>query len=222
MPGIFVTATGTDVGKTYVSAGLIRAGRRAGLVMDALKPVLSGFTVETTAGSDAALLLGALGERVSEAGIARISPWRFLAPLSPDMAAALEGRGLDYPAIVTLCAAAAAGDALTIVEGVGGVMVPLDDRHTVLDLMRALALPLVLVGGTGLGAISHCLTAMEALRGRGLTPALIVLNTTPGSAVPIDDTRRTLARFCGRTPISMLPRDAADSDFDRLLTSLPI
>ena len=80
MPGFFVTATGTDVGKTYVTAGLIRAGRRAGLTMDALKPVLSGFAPDTLASSDAAVLLGALDRLVTDATVAAIAPWRFVAP----------------------------------------------------------------------------------------------------------------------------------------------
>ena len=216
MPGLFVTATGTDAGKTYVTAGLICAGRRDGLAMDALKPVLSGFSPDTMAGSDTAVLLDALGESVTEDAVARVSPWRFAAPLSPDMAAAREGRALDFEAIVARCAAAASGDALTIIEGVGGVMVPLDEQHTVLDLMQALALPIVLVSGTALGAISHCLTALEAMGGRGLAPAVIVLNVTPGATVPLDDTLRTLARFCRGAPLEVLPRDAAGSRFRRV------
>ena len=162
MPGLFVTATGTDVGKTYVTAGLIRAGRRAGLTVDALKPVLSGFAPDTLASSDAAVLLGALDRPVTSATVAAIAPWRFVAPLSPDMAAEAEGRRLIVPDVVEACRERMRPDALTLIEGVGGVMVPLDERHTVLDLMAALGLPVVLVSPTGLGAISHLLTALAA------------------------------------------------------------
>ena len=143
MPGVFVTATGTDVGKTYVTAGLIRAGRRAGLAMEALKPVLSGFSMADAAASDAGVLLHALGRPVTPAAVAAISLWRYAAPLSPDMAAAAEGQSIDFDAVLAACRAAVRPDRLTLIEGVGGVMVPLDSRHTILDLVAALGLPVV-------------------------------------------------------------------------------
>lgn len=220
MPGLFVTATGTDVGKTYVTAGLLRAGRRAGLEMEALKPVLSGYAESDMATSDAAALLAALGRRVTAEAIAAISPWHFAAPLSPDMAAAAEGRAIDFDAVVAACLAAVRPDRLTLIEGVGGVMVPLDRRHTILDLMAALALPMVLVSATGLGAISHALTAVAALGSRGLVPAAIVLDETPGSTVPLPATLDTLKAFCAGCPLTIVPRDATPEVFDALLRDL--
>ena len=220
MPGVFVTATGTDVGKTYVTAGLIRAGRRAGLAMNALKPVLSGFAEAAPAGSDAAILLEALGRSTTPETIAAIAPWRFRAPLSPDMAAAAEGRDLDFDAVVAACRTAVDTDRLTLIEGVGGIMVPLDARHTILDLIVALALPIVLVSPTGLGAISHLLTARESLRARGLGARLIILNETAGSTVPIAAMYATIASFCAGERLEHVPRDAPDAAFDVLLEGL--
>ena len=138
MPGVFVTATGTEVGKTYVTAGLIRAGRRAGVTMDAFKPVLSGYRDEEAAASDAGLLLAALDREVTTETVAAISPWRFAAPLSPDMAAALEHRAIDVEAVIDACRARIDTDPLTLIEGVGGVMVPLDAPLTILDVIAAL------------------------------------------------------------------------------------
>lgn len=222
MPGLFVTATGTDVGKTYVAAGLIRAGRRAGVTMDALKPLLSGFSDDMAAESDAGVLLQALGRPVTPAEIARISPWRFKAPLSPDMAAAAEGRSLDFATIVAACRAAVRADRVTLIEGIGGVMVPLDSRHTILDVIGALALPVVLVSPTGLGAISHVLTAREALRARNIRARLIVLNETAGSTVPLEATRATLTSFCTDVPLAVVSQDAPGTVFDALLDQLGI
>lgn len=219
MPGLFVTATGTDVGKTYVAAGLIRAGRCAGLAMAALKPVVTGYTEAAAAASDAGVLLAALGRPATPAAVAAIAPWRFAAPLSPDMAAALEGRAIDVPAVVAACRAAITPDRCTIIEGIGGVMVPLDDRHTVLDLIAALDLPVLLVSASGLGALSHCLTAVAALRSRGVRPRAIILNETAGSAVPLAATQATLARFCGAAPF-IVPRDAPAATFDTLVAVL--
>jgi len=215
MPGLFVTATGTDVGKTYVTAGLICAGRRAGRAIEALKPVLSGYDPSAAGDSDAGVLLAALGRAITADSVAAIAPWRFSAPLSPDMAAAVEGKTIDFDAVVATCRATLRPDHLTLIEGVGGVMVPLDASHTTLDLAAALAMPVVLVSGTALGAISHLLTARAVLLGRGLVLRAIILNESVASTVPIAATRATLARFCPEA-ILVVPRDADDGTFDHL------
>src|SRR5450759_2627865 len=86
----FVTSTGTDIGKTFVTAGLIRYLREAGQAVHALKPVVSGYDPSVVETSDPAVLLAALGRAVSADEISSIAPWRFRAPLSPDLAAARE------------------------------------------------------------------------------------------------------------------------------------
>ena len=219
MPGVFVTATGTDVGKTFVTAGLIRAARRAGRPVDALKPILSGYDPADAATSDAGVLLEALGRAPTPEAVAAIAPWRFAASLSPDMAAAAEGRTIDFEAIVAACHARLSPDRLTFVEAVGGAMVPLDARHTILDLAAALALPVVLVSATALGAISHLLTARAVLRARGLSIRAIVLNESAGSTVPLVATRQTLASFCDES-LLVVPRDPDEAAFDALLAYL--
>ena len=88
MSAIFITGTGTDVGKTYVAASLIRHLRQMGRLVDAIKPVVSGYDPAQLAASDPGVLLEALGLPVTEQEIDRISPWRFRAALSPDLAAA--------------------------------------------------------------------------------------------------------------------------------------
>src|ERR1700742_1699063 len=100
MTAFFVTATGTDIGKTYVASGLIRHWRAAGHTVDALKPVASGFDPAAAGESDTSVLLMALGRPVGPAEIDGVSPWRFAAPLSPDMAAERESRNIDFDAVV--------------------------------------------------------------------------------------------------------------------------
>src|SRR6185437_11855454 len=99
MAAAFVTSTGTDIGKTFVTAGLIRHLRRNGHAVDALKPVVSGYDSSVVETSDPAVLLAALGRLVNADEIARIAPWRFRAPLSPDQAAEREGRPIDFDAL---------------------------------------------------------------------------------------------------------------------------
>ncbi len=210
MSGVFITATGTDIGKTFVAAGLIRALRRAGQPVLALKPVASGFDPAAPEHSDPAALLAALDQPVTPDSIAAITPWRFRAPLSPDMAARREGGAIDLDAVVAFCRhAMAKHDSVVLIEGVGGIMVPLDEQRTVLDWMEALGLPVILVCGSYLGTISHTLTALDVLVRHGLHIAAIVVNETEGSTVDLLETVETLARFAGPRRVVGVPRAAA-------------
>ncbi|WP_374306304.1 dethiobiotin synthase [Methylocella sp.] len=213
MSACFVTGSGTDVGKTFVAAALIRALRAMGRGCAALKPVVSGFDPLAPQGSDPAVLLEALGLAPDEEAIAKISPWRFRAPLSPDMAAARENRAIDYDELARACRrAVAASPGVLLIEGAGGVMVPLAPGRTTLDLMTALRLPLVFVAGSYLGAISHALTGLEAARSRGLAVRAVVVNETPGSGVGLEETCAAVAGFCA-APVLALRRgeDAAQA-----------
>ncbi len=221
MSAFFVTATGTDIGKTFVTAGLIRHLRAQGRAVAALKPLVSGFDAASAMGSDPAVLLDALGEAATPDAIARLSPWRFKAPLSPDMAAAREGRAIDFDALVAFCRdAVAARDGTLFIEGVGGVMVPLDDTHTVLDWAKALQLPLILVAGSYLGTLSHTLTALDVIARANLKVAAVVVNESAQGGVPLEETVASLRRFTA-VPIAALPRapaEAAFAELARLLT----
>lgn len=124
-----------------------------------------------------------------------ISPWRFAAPLSPHRAAALEQQTLDVNALIEWSRARATGEGLTLIEGVGGVMVPLTNTQTSLDWMAALGLPVILVTGSYLGSISHTLTALHALRARGLHVAALVMSENDGSTVTLDEAMAGLAPF---------------------------
>jgi len=204
---LFVTASGTGVGKTLVTAALAHQCRRAGQSVRALKPVISGYTPATHRESDAAVLLDSLGLSHAPAEIDRLSPFRFEAPLSPDMAAAREGRRLDFAALLDTSRTAAAGaEDVLLIEGVGGVMVPLTEDKTVLDWIVALEMPSLLVVGSYLGTISHTLTAAEALRGRNARLAGIVISESAESPVPPDETRDTIRRFLPGVRIRVLPR----------------
>jgi dethiobiotin synthetase len=203
----FVTATGTGVGKTLVSAALIHQLRAAGQPVQALKPLLTGWPDPTGTPSDPELLLRAQGVEPTLERIAEITPWRFAAPLAPDMAAARERRALDFDALVAFTRAAQERcDGWLVVEGVGGVAVPLDDRHTVLDWIAGTKLPALLVTGSYLGTLSHTFTAAAALRAAGIPLAGLVISESAESPVPLEETRATLLRFLGELPCALLPR----------------
>ncbi len=207
MTAYFVTSTGTDIGKTFVTAGLIRHLRGAGAAVDALKPVVSGYDSSVVETSDPAVLLGALGRPVSADEITRIAPWRFRAPLSPDLAAARESRTIDFDELVAFSRRAVDGtNGLLFIEGVGGIMVPIDGRRTVLDWMAALNIPLLLVVGGYLGTISHTLTALDVLAQRGLKLAVVVVCESERNPVEIGDTVASIARFTDGVEVIGLPR----------------
>ncbi len=207
MSATFITATGTDIGKTFVAAGLIRHWREANQTVDAFKPVVTGFKADQAETSDPGVLLAALGRTVTPVAIERIAPWRFATPASPDLAARLENRTVDFDALLAFCRRAIENAAGTVlIEGIGGVMVPLDDTRTVLDWIAALNIPAVLVSGSYLGSLSHTLTSLDALRRRNVVIKALVVNETPESIVAVKDTMATLKRFAENIPVFGLPR----------------
>jgi dethiobiotin synthetase len=124
---------------------------------------------------------------------------------------------VPFDALVRFCRATIDGPAdLALVEGVGGIMAPLDERHTVLDWAAALGIPALLVAGTYLGTISHTLTALATLAGRGVPVAALVLSESPDSPVPPAETAAAIGRFAPDLPILHVPRLAGAEAWRRV------
>jgi dethiobiotin synthetase len=203
----FVTSTGTDIGKTFVTAALVRYLRESNQPVRALKPIVSGYDSSVVQTSDPAVLLTALGRPVTAEEVDRIAPWRFRAPLSPDQAAAREGRSIDFDKLVAFSRVEiSSAKGPLFIEGVGGIMVPLDGRRTVLDWMTELDIPLLLVVGGYLGTISHTLTALDVLAQRKLTIAGIIVSESERAAVALDETVASIERFSAGVEVVGLPR----------------
>lgn len=201
----FITATGTGIGKTLVTSVLTRQLRAQGKTVRALKPVISGFTDETMAESDTAELLRAMDRPVTPETIAEISPWRFEAPLSPDMAAIREGRSIDFLKLIEFCETPADAEHM-LIEGVGGAFVPLNDNHTVADWIAEMSIPALLVCGSYLGTLSHTIATLEALANRRVAVTGIIISESPESPVSLAETQASLGRFVGTAEIVCLPR----------------
>ncbi|MCI4643602.1 MAG: dethiobiotin synthase [Hyphomonadaceae bacterium] len=187
MNACFVTAIGTEIGKTYVSSRLIEAWRGESLSVLGLKPVMSGFGEADLAESDAGHLLTACGETVTPQAVGRICRHRFEAPLAPNVAMRQAGLVQDYEGILSFTRQAIAESNCdrVLVEGAGGVMSPLTDDHLQIDFMADLGLPVILVAAPYLGAVSHTLTAIDALRARGLELVeLVISQPDPSSPKP--------------------------------------
>jgi dethiobiotin synthetase len=198
--GVFVTGTGTEVGKTVVAAAIARTLAAEGKQVAVFKPAVTGLDegVET----DHALLRRASG---SDQEDEEIAPYRYGPPASPHLAAALAGEEID-PERLQQTAAAAVEEADAIVcEGVGGLLVPLSPTYLVRDLAADLAYPLVLVAGPGLGTINHTLLTLEAARAAGLEVAAIVLTPWPEQPTAIEESNRETIAALGNVPVLTLP-----------------
>ena len=198
MKGLSIVGAHTDVGKTYVACALIRAAVAQGFRVGVLKPVVSGFDIDDWADSDPGRLLRALNLAPNEDLLDAVSQLRFRAPLSPPMAARLEGRRLAYADI--LAASQPFIDDtqadFKMLEGAGGVMSPIAEDALCAHLHVAAGLPCVLVGGSYLGAISHTLTAVAAMAAFGLSVhAIVVSQSADHDAPDFDQTVEAVRRF---------------------------
>jgi len=200
--GLLVTGTDTGVGKTVVSAACAGALRVGGRRVAAYKPVVSGLDgLDPHWPADHELLAAITGQ-----GSAEVAPVCFGPPLSPHLAAAQAGVELEPTALVAGAHRAAAGAQVLIVEGVGGLRVPLTGDYDVRDLAVDLGLPVVVVARPGLGTINHTLLTVESARGAGLDVRAVILTPWPGDPGPLELSNRETIAARGSVEVATLPR----------------
>ena len=202
----FVTGTDTDVGKTTIAAGLLRAARLAGLSTAAVKPVASGCEAgaDGLRNSDALALLGECSLPLS---YAEVNPFSFAPAIAPHLAAREAGVELKVAALATAVQAVLTQQAdFTLVEGAGGWRVPLGEQATLADLSIALDLPVILVVGVRLGCINHALLTAEAIAHDGLRLAGWVANVLDPQTSRLDDNLRTLTERLAAPCLGRVPR----------------
>jgi dethiobiotin synthetase len=178
---LFVTGTDTGVGKTLVAAALANWFDRRGVRIGVCKPIATGCAHrrEGLVSEDAEFLAHCANARQP---LDLICPQRYAEPLAPAVAAQRAGRPVDWAVVQRSIDLIAQESDRMIIEGVGGVMVPLDDRHTVLDLMASLGMPAVVVARAALGTINHTLLTLQALRTKGIRIAGVVINGYPAES----------------------------------------
>jgi dethiobiotin synthetase len=196
----FVTATDTGVGKTIVAAAITAGLAASGVVVRVRKPVLTGIgganrgapTTGTLDDLDDHELLAAIsGERADDVVCVRYEP-----AVSPHLAAELAGVPLDVAAIVDELRGVAGRSEALVVEGIGGLLVPLAPGWDVRDLASTLGWPVVIAARPGLGTLNHTLLTLEAARGAGLDVRAVVLTPWPAEPDQIEQSNRaTLARL---------------------------
>jgi dethiobiotin synthetase len=213
MRGLFITGTDTGVGKSVLSAAVIAAMREAGEDVRAFKPVVTGLDEPPEQGDsggvpwppDHELLGGAAGMAPND-----VSPLRFGPAVSPHLAAALAGAPIAPNTLVeaayraTEPAQPSAPAPTLVVEGVGGLLVPLADSYAIRDLALALALPLVIAARPGLGTINHTLLTIEAARSVGLHVCAVVLTPWPADPSTMELSNRSSIASMGEVEVEVL------------------
>ena len=210
--GVFVTGTGTEVGKTVVAAVLARTQAAAGRRVAVFKPAVTGL--EDPGETDHELLRRAAGSSQSDAEIA---PYRYQPPVSPHLGAELAGERIDPERLRSIARSAAASADFVVCEGVGGLLVPLacrvsrgmpdklDPAYLVRDLAAELGYPLAVVSSPGLGTINHTLLTLEAARSAGLEVAMVVLTPWPEAPSEIERSNRETIAALGEVRVETLP-----------------
>ena len=199
MRGVFVTGTGTEVGKTVVAAAIARTFAAEGKRVGVFKPAVTGLDDEIDEGGggaarpDHAVLRDAAGSTQSDE---QIAPYRYGPPMSPHLAAELAGGEIEPERLLSVARTAAANTDTLVCEGVGGLMVPLSPGYLVRDLAVDLGLPLIVAASPALGTINHTLLTIEAARAAGLAVAAVVLTPWPEQPSTIEESNReTIARL---------------------------
>ncbi|MFW6158638.1 MAG: dethiobiotin synthase [Planctomycetota bacterium] len=222
IPSLLVTGTDTEVGKTLVASCLARLLRERGHDVGVMKPFATGCqSVDGDfVAADGVCLARAAGV---EDPHERVCPVRLRHPLAPTVAARLEGRALSLDPVWAALAELCERHECLIVEGIGGLLVPVTPASLLADVAVGLGAPVLIVARAGLGTINHSLLTVECARARGLEVAAVVLNrTAPGPGSPAEETNPTeVAARSGAPVLGPLPYCDGASVEDANLADLP-
>lgn len=213
-PGIFITGTDTDVGKTVISAGLALVLRAQGIRVGVMKPIATGCMSfgKRLVSMDVAFLM----EAAENEWTGLSSPSRYKHPVAPKVAGELEKREVDLDEIRKAYAELEKNYDFIIVEGIGGLMVPINPKYYVTDLIREFKLPMVVVSKPGLGTINHTLLTIDAARIRGLDVKGIIFNRVPRAnlSIPEMSNPKVISELTHVPILGSLP-DIEDMDVER-------
>ncbi len=202
--GVFIAGTDTGVGKTIVTATIATAFKARGVHAGVMKPITTGVSESSIRLSDPDWLVSAMSVTDPPDLIA---PYRFPTPAAPLVAAARMGQLIDLKLILDAFQALSTRHNCVVVEGIGGVMVPLTPDLLVVDLVKRMGLPVLVVARAGLGSINHTLLTLECLRSRGVPILGLLFNNPvrPPSAPDESETIQTILRISGLRSFGELP-----------------
>jgi dethiobiotin synthetase len=209
--GIFVTGTDTGVGKTVVAVALLRALAASGQRAAAMKPVSAGIACDASVNADVDALVRAGNVDVA---LADCNPFAFAPAVAPHLAAAGAGVHIDLAVIEAAYLRIAARSDVVVVEGAGGVRVPIDAQHDMLDIAAALRLPVLLVVGMRLGCLNHALLSAAAIHARGLKLSGWIANFVDPAMLAVEANVVDLSARLNAPPVAQIAWGAQ--------TSLPV
>jgi len=191
-----VLAIGTDIGKTFLVENLCKKNSK----YTAIKPVITGFNKDGT--SDSEKILNALNLKINKNNLDEISPWRFKKPISPNFITQI-----SQDKIIEFCKKniekSKKKNQILLIESAGGVMTPINDNFTFLDLASVLKLPILLVTSNYLGAISHTLCCLESIKNKNLKISKIIVNEHQKMPIKTIKFIDCLKHFCNHEIVSM-------------------
>lgn len=210
--GLFITGTDTGVGKTLVTGGIASILKEQGLKVGVFKPVASGCR------NEAGRLISTDAEFLAKCAemnppLEIVTPVCYETPAAPITCADLEGRAVNYETIAAAYRHLCQSCDIVLVEGIGGALVPLDERHTILDLAVEFDLPMVIVARAGLGTINHSLLTIASVRNAGLPVAGIVISGYSAAEASIAEQTapEAICRFSQTNLLAVIPRDEESS-----------
>jgi len=217
----FITSTGTNIGKTFLTKMLINRSIELNYKVSAIKPIISGFNKNNFDETDTGIIINALN--APKMDIDKISPWRFKEPLSPDLAAKNEGKYINFEELIHFCEQNinSKNNDLVLIEGVGGTMVPINDKFTIMDLIIKLNIPVILTIGSYLGSISHTLNAYEIFKKYNINISSIVVMQSESQDVGVENTIHSIQNHIKKTPIIFFNRNNLDNiKVDKIIKNL--
>jgi dethiobiotin synthetase len=187
----FITAIGTDIGKTFFIEKICQKLMEENELVKAIKPISSGFNEDDLVNSDSAKILQSLNIEINLNNINKINPWRFKASVSPHFASEIENFSIDFLQVIKFCqqkiSLAVNEGSFLFIEGAGGVMTPINNNKNYLDLIEELSIPTLLITSNYLGSISHTLCAIESLKSKKIKLEKIIINQNTDNKNSFDD-----------------------------------
>jgi dethiobiotin synthetase len=192
----FITSTGTNIGKTYCAVEIIKALIKKKIEVNPFKPILSGFNLRKIEESDSYKILRTIKKDIDIKDIKSITPWLFNNAMAPSLAAEKENKNLDYNQVFNWCLDKINyknnKNAINIIEGAGGILVPIEKEKTILDLIIDLRIPVILVVGNYLGSVSHTLSVIKNIQLSKINIINIIINQNNNCDLDIDDTKKLI------------------------------
>ena len=192
----FITSTGTNIGKTYCTIEIIKSLIKKKIEVNPFKPILSGFNSKKIEQSDSYKILRTIKKNIDIKDIKSMTPWLFNNAIAPSLAAEKENKNLEYNQVLNWCLDKINyknnKNSINIIEGAGGILVPIEKEKTILDLIVDLRIPVILVVGNYLGSVSHTLSVVKNIQFSKLNIINIIINQNNDCDLDIDDTKKLI------------------------------